>query len=107
MTAGYLPVEILAPGGISPPFLTEDLGGVSQHPLHKIRVDFNHISVEMGRILTSLLRNIWSPETRTHFRNSDFPRRVRVGSYSDIIGHVPGGLSGRSGGGHWTTLTLI
>ena len=58
MTAGYLPVEIPAPGGISPPFLTEDLGGVSQHPLHKIRGDFKHISVEMGGILTSLLRNI-------------------------------------------------
>lgn len=45
MTAGYLPVAVSATEGVSPPFLTEDLGSTSQHPSHKIRVDFKHVSI--------------------------------------------------------------
>lgn len=51
MTAGYLPVAVSATEGVSLPFLTEDLGSASQHPSHKIRVGFKHVSI------TSLLRN--------------------------------------------------
>ena len=51
MTAGYLPVAFSATEGVSLSFLTEDVGSASQHPSHKIRVDFKHVSI------TALLRN--------------------------------------------------